>query len=386
MSGKRTVQEGCSCIMANKMELRQINRNIVYRCIYNHDVISRQEIAAETELSIPTVLQYLSELEEKKLIRTEGAFESTGGRRAKMIRCVYDAAYAVGIDITKNHLTIVIIDLKGRIRWGGEREEFPFEDTDAYYDEVCSRLEKLIAKNRIPKKKIIGAGISLPSIVDKENDHVTYGHILNEPSDIIRCFARRLAFKVSIFNDANSGGYAETWDNVSDKLRFYLMLSNSVGGAMIINNEIYHGDNSRSGEIGHTKIVPNGEKCYCGQRGCVNAYLSAKILSDPCSGQLEEFFEKLESGDVSCRQLFDTYLEHLAITVVNLRMLYDCQIILGGYVGKHMDRYMEDLGRLLIKYNPYEDGYEYVQACRYKTEASAVGGALPFITQFIEQI
>ncbi len=372
--------------MANKMELRQINKNIIYRCIYDHDVISRQEVAAETGLSIPTVIQYLTELEDKKLIRTEGAFESTGGRRAKMIRCVYDAAYAVGIDITKNHLTIVIVDLKGWIRWGGRREELPFENSDAYYDEVCSRLKTLISDNKISTKKIIGVGISLPSIVDKGNDYVTYGHILNEPSDIRNYFSQRLPYRVSIFNDANSGGYAETWENVSEKMRFYLMLSNSVGGAIIIDNEIYLGDNSRSAEIGHTKIVPGGKMCYCGQKGCVNAYLSAHILSDPYPGQLEEFFERLENGDEQCRLLFDTYLDHLAITVVNLRMLYDCQIILGGYVGKYMDRYMDELGRRLVGYNPYDEGYDYVQPCRYKTEASAVGSALPFITEYMEQI
>lgn len=372
--------------MANKMELRQINKNIIYRCIYDHDVISRQEVAVKTGLSMPTVIQYLTELEEKKLIRTEGAFESTGGRRARMIRCVYDAAYAVGIDITKNHLTIVIVDLKGWIRWGGEREEFPFQDSDAYYDAVCGKLESLIIRNKIPRKKIIGVGISLPSIVDKENDRVTYGQILNEPSDIKNCFSQRVPFRVRIFNDANSGGYAETWGETSDKPRFYLMLSNSVGGAMIINNEIYLGDNSRSAEIGHTKIVPGGRQCYCGQKGCVNAYISAKMLSDPYPGQLEEFFERLENGDEASMQLFETYLDYLAITVVNLRMLYDCQIILGGYVGKYIDRYMDELRRRLVGYDPYDAEFEYVQPCRYKTEASAVGSALPFITEYIEQI
>ncbi len=371
--------------MANKIGLRQINRNSIYKCIYDHDVISRQEVAAQTGLSMPTVVQNLAALEERKLIRTEGAFESTGGRRAKMIRCVYDAAFAVGIDITKNHLTILIVDLKGRVRWGGEREEFAFEDTDAYYDEVCVRLNRLIAKNKIDQKKITGVGISLPSIVDKERDYVTYGHILNEPSDIKRYFTERLPYTISIFNDANAGGYAETWENVSDDLRFYLMLSNSVGGAMIINNEAYLGDNSRSAEIGHVKIVPGGRQCYCGQKGCVNAYLSARVLAEPFDGQLETFFEKLEEGDEACRKLFDEYLDHLAITVVNIRMLYDCQIILGGYVGKQMDRYMEALGKRLMDNNPYDQGYEYVQPCRYKNEASAVGSALPFITEFIEQ-
>ncbi len=372
--------------MANKIELRQINRNSIYRCIHKQEVISRQEVAALTGLSIPTVIQNLLDLEEEKLIHTDGAFESTGGRRAKMIHCVYDAAYAVGIDITKNHLTIVIADLKGRIRWGGKRESFPYENTAAYYDEVCRRLNDLIEKNRIQTRKIIGVGISLPSIVDKTSDLVTYGHILGEPRNIRSFFEERLPYKVSIFNDANSAGYAETWDSSSEKMRFYLMLSNSVGGAMIKNNAIYLGDDSRSAEIGHVKIFPGGNLCYCGQRGCVNAYLSAKVLSDGFNGNLEAFFENLENKDEDCMKQFDAYLEHLAVTVVNLRMLYDCQIILGGYVGKYMDRYMTGLGRRLMALNPYDDNSDYVTPCRYKNEASAIGSALPFLTEFIEAV
>ncbi len=358
---------------------------MIYKCIYYHDVISRQELAVETGLSMPTVVQYLTELEKNKLVRTEGEFESTGGRRAKMIRCVYTAAYAVGIDITKNHLTILIVDLKGRVKCGGRRESFPFENSDAYYDEVCERVKKLIAQNKIAWNKILGVGISLPSIVDKKRDYVTYGHILNEPADIRDCFKRRFPDQqVSIFNDANAGGYAETWEKDSDKMRFYLMLSNSVGGAMIVNNEAYLGDNSRSAEIGHVKIVPGGRKCYCGQKGCVNAYISAKILSDPFDGQLEVFFARLEEGDEASHKVFDEYLDYLAITVVNIRMLYDCQIIIGGYVGTHIDRYMEDLKEHIRVYDPYNQVYDYVQPCQYKNEASAVGSALPFITDFIE--
>lgn len=372
--------------MANRLELRHINRNIIYRCIHGNDELSRQEISNLTGLSIPTVIQNLTELEQEGLIRTDGVFESTGGRRAQMIRCEYDAAYAVGIDITKNHLTILIVDLKGRIRWGGKREKYPFRDDPVYYNTVCTRLNRLIKNNGIEQSRIIGAGISLPSIVDREKDRVTYGRILNEPFNIRDIFAERLPFPVSVFNDANSGGCAETWQGEDSQMEFYLMLSNSVGGATIKDGAIYVGNNSRSSEIGHVKLQPGGKPCYCGQKGCVNAYLSAKILSDPYEGRLEEFFEQLESGNAACRKMFNTYLDNLAITVVNLRMLYDCEIILGGYVGAFMDKYMDELDKRLIAYNPYDHDCAYVRPCRYKTEASAVGAALPFISGFVDRI
>ena len=78
--------------MASKIELRQINRNNIYRCIYESGGISRQEIALKTGLSIPTIIQNLSDLEGRNLITADGVFQSTGGRRARVIRCVLDAA------------------------------------------------------------------------------------------------------------------------------------------------------------------------------------------------------------------------------------------------------------------------------------------------------
>ena len=372
--------------MANKMALRQINRNSIFRCIYTRDAISRQDIASETGLSMPTVIQNLNDLSERGLIQTKGAFQSTGGRRPMMIACVYDAAFAVGIDITQNHLTIALVNLKGEIRCGGNREHFPYLVTDEYYDSVCGKLEQMIEENGIDRERIIGVGISLPSIVDETRCRVIYGRILNEPSDVISCFSERMPYRIRLFNDANAAGYAETWADKSESTCFYLMLSNSVGGAMIENRKIYLGDNFRSSEIGHVKIVPGGRECYCGQKGCANAYLSARILSEGYDGGLDDFFSDLEKGDAVCRETFDTYLDFLAVTVVNIRMLYDCRIILGGYVGKYMDSHMEELGKQLLNYNPYDTDSEYVSACKYKNDASAVGAALPLIAEYIENI
>lgn len=372
--------------MASKIELRQINRNNIYRCIYESGGISRQEIALKTGLSIPTIIQNLSDLEGRNLITADGVFQSTGGRRARVIRCVLDAAYGIGIDITQNHVTIVVVDLSGDIVCGGVREKFPYQDTEHYYDTLAFKLEQLLERNGIDRKKVLGVGISMPCIVDTARNYVTYGRLLGAPADIYKRFASRLPYRVEIFNDANSGGFAETWKSEQENMVFYLMLSNSVGGAIIDRDEIYLGDNFRSSEIGHLKIVPDGAPCYCGQKGCVNAYCSAQLLSDRTDGNLEQFFAKVDEGDPECVQALDTYLDYLAVTVINLRMMLDCGIILGGYVGAYMDRCVEKLRERITKLNPYETDSAFVQPCHYKTEASAVGAGLPFIKKFMMEI
>ena len=73
---------------------------------------------------------------------------------------------------------------------------------------------------------------------------------------------------------------------------FYLLVSNSIGGAIYFNNTAYTGEHNRSAEIGHTTLIPDGLKCYCGRSGCVDVYCSASLLSEFSEdGTLEDFFQ-----------------------------------------------------------------------------------------------
>ena len=84
----------------------------------------------------------------------------------------------------------------------------------------------------------------------------------------------------------------------SSENAFYISLSNSIGGAMIIDNAIYEGDSLKGGEIGHMTVVPEGgELCYCGKRGCFDTLCRAGNLDQYTDGNLEAFFQLLANGD-----------------------------------------------------------------------------------------
>ena len=179
--------------------------------------------------------------------------------------------------------------------------------------------------------------------------------------------------------------YAETWLQDFGTV-FYLMLSNSVGGAFIDKNKMYMGDNNRSAEVGHMRIIPNGRKCYCGQRGCVNAYCSSKILSDMAGGNLNQFFEEVKNGNSKFQEALDMYLRYLAITIVNLKMLLDCPIILGGYAGIHLAPYIKKLQKMVLEMDPYENDGNFVRLCSYTKTAAAAGAAMYFLNSYIESL
>lgn len=366
-------------------EIKQKNRTNIYQLLRKRGELSRQDIVSALQLSLPTVTQNLIEMQNEGLIEESGSIGNTGGRRAKVFSIVKDARTAIGIDVTKNHVTAVAVDLNGEIRVK-MRTKLRFERTAEYYRELGSIIEKTIAEGKMDRDRILGVGIGVPGLITPDNQTVFYGEILNFTGATCQEFSQYIPFPSALFNDANAAGFAETWTNPDIKNAFYIMLSNNVGGAIYINNSQYCGENIRAGEVGHIIIEPDGLRCYCGQRGCVDRYCAATVLSNLTDGNLGAFFEKLKGGDAEAKQLWDEYLRHLATTVINIRMLFDCPIIIGGYVGEYIDDYLDDLKALVAGRSSFEQTADYIIPCRYKNEAIAAGAALNYIYGFLNQI
>ena len=85
-------------------------------------------------------------------------------------------------------------------------------------------------------------------------------------------------------------------------------------------------------------------------------------------------------------RMFDTYLFYLADAIVNVHMLFDCDIIIGGYLGEFIGAYMDQVLSAIALLDPYDRHPSYVKACKYTKEASAVGAALAYIRSFINTI
>lgn len=116
-------------------EKKQLNKSRIARFILREGTTSKPEIASVLKISMPTVLQNIKELTEAGVVHEVGEYESTGGRKAKALAIVPDIRYAVGIDITANHVSFVLIDLKGSIlHW--RRNRLSYDHSQAYYQSV----------------------------------------------------------------------------------------------------------------------------------------------------------------------------------------------------------------------------------------------------------
>ena len=370
---------------SNTMELKKINRRKFFHLLYQGTPLSKQDLSRQLGISIPTVNQYLKEMTDAGLIMTTGSFASTGGRKATAFTFNPDAVYSIGLEITAHHLTAILINLKGDIM-EKTRRRLTFENSGHYFNTVAKELDEIIRRSGAAADKILGAGISLPALIAKDGRSVTFAPILNFTGGAAETFERYIPFPVRFINDANAACLAECWNAHKDEDIVYLMLSNSVGGAIYLNNEFYSGCHERSAEFGHMTLVQDGKPCYCGNRGCVDAYCNAAILSDSCDGNLPLFFELLDKGAQPQTALWKEYVKNLITAVNTLHAVFDCGVVLGGYVGEHLDKYLPELQALAAKANAFEKDGSYLTICRYRNEESAIGGALSFVQSFLDDI
>ena len=368
----------------NSQDVRRANRNRIYRFIHSHPGTSRPELVQRMEMSLPTVMQNVKSLFEQGLVKEDGSLESTGGRKAVALTCVRDARLSVGVEITRNHVGVVVVNMEGAVL-AGARHRIPFSPDAAYAKRVGRAVEKLVASSGADPASILGAGVSLPGILSADGS-VFNTSVLPAVEYATRTIGDALPYPAVYLNDANAAGIAEMWDASPGKSFVYLSLSNSVGGAIIWNSRLHPGDNQRGGEFGHITVQPDGRRCYCGQVGCLDAYCAAFLLSDRADGSLDEFFRLVDDGDRKLGAAWDEYMTYLARAVNILRMAFDCEVVVGGYVGAYMERHIEDLRRRVSVLNTFERYGDYVKVCRRRTEASAVGAALVHIERFIQDI
>lgn len=361
---------------------------LIYQFIREKETVSKQDIVIGLGLSLPTITQNLQNLVELGLIDTSKKISNTGGRNAIAYSYMENARYAIGVYLNRHYINCVALDLSGNvINLVKTRENFDLND-DIYLRKIAETVEEVKKNTNFPDEKFLGVGIAVPGLISDDGERVTYGLTLNFTGATREQVAKYIPYPNRLFHDSAAAGYAEVWVRRDLKDAFYLSLSNSVGGSVIIDNKIFEGDYRKSGEIGHMTVIPKaGDRCYCGQRGCFDTVCRANGLAEYAKGNLDAFFESLEAGDLGARRHWNKYLEYLSIGIHNIRMLYDTKIVIGGYVGAYIEKYMDDLCARVDARDAFNERSDtYLIPCKYKTEPTGAGAAIHLIDDFFETI
>lgn len=375
----------------NSAGRRRRTRNSIYRHIYSSkDFCSRQSLAHELGLSLPTVYQNLSELMAEGLVRDSGEQQSTGGRRASGLSVVPDARIAVGISVTGHKLRLAAADLMLNELAYLEEEHGPIDSFAGLGGSLSRALEEFLDRLSLERERLLGVGIALPAVMSPDSRYITAAPTLNIRNTSLEGLTDSIPYPTYVENDATCGGCAELFARAGKGNMAYLSLENGVGGAILFEGSPYSGDNRRSAEFGHMCVEPGGLPCACGARGCLEAYCSPRRILDAFPGiPIEEFFSEMERHGPQSREyeaLWDNMLRHLAIGVNNIHMALDCDVVIGGSLSEHLEPYMSRLREYTAGANNLVPDAGYLHLSTLRRHTVPLGVALHFVTEFLDNV
>ena len=365
--------------------LKKINRNKVYRYIYHQKETSKLQIVQDLQMGLSTVSQNLNELEQDGLISRNGYFESTGGRKAQIIRVVENYRISIGLGILKDMFHIVAINLYGDVI-ATETISLPYENSDDYYAELTENVEHFIQTQKYDPQKISGISIATQGIISSDGTTVTYGEIMGNTQMKLSDFSTRLPYPCHLEHDSKSAANLELWNHPQFESALIFLLNPNLGGAIITNHQVHQGDHMRSGLFEHICVDPNGPECYCGNRGCLETYCSANALKEAAGMPVKDFFNTLrETKEPALLQVWQDYLNHLAFVIRNLNLVIDCPVIISGYLAPYFQE--EDMQYLLKQINNsslFQMPETQLLVGNHGQYTPAIGAALYYIKEFLE--
>jgi len=337
--------------------LKEINRLRAFEVLKTERVVSRPGLAERTGLSRATASVLADELLAAGLVEEVGLGASTGGRPPMLLQFNPAAAYALGARMSDHVWSLVVTDLDAQVVRRSE-VYIPGESPEAAVDALAAGIASLV-DGLGPGRLLPAIGLGTPGLVDVRSGIIETAVDVHWYKVPIRQMAEEATgLQALVANRSKVGALAELWygaeEGISDLI--YISIGTGVAAGIVHNGELLLGTNSSAGELGHVTILPDGPRCPCGNRGCLQQLVSGPAIADVARARLREdptsllqelcgryperisaemVFRAAEQDDPLAQNLVSDVASYLGIAVANLINLFNPQrIILGGPIGR----------------------------------------------------
>jgi glucokinase len=291
---------------------------------------------------------------------------------------------SVGIDIGGTKVAAGVVDERGRVL-ARARRDTPSRDAGLVEATIIAVVEELRATH-----DVVAVGIGAAGFVDAARARVRFAPHLAWRNEPLRdAVTATLGLPVVVENDANAAAWAEwRFGAAQDEDHLVMVtLGTGIGGGIVEDGRVQRGRYGMAGEFGHMVIVPDGHRCECGNRGCLEQYASGNVLgrearelaragSPVAVGLMERVrgdvdaligpvvTEAAREGDACAVELFEDVGRWLGIGLANLAAALDPGLfVIGGGVS--------DAGELLL--GPAREAFRRTLTGRgYRPEARIV--------------
>ena len=242
----------------------------------------------------------------------------------------------IGIDLGGTKIEGILTDENYKII---TRKRIP-TNQDEGYNSILESIKNLILELVQESNEKVSVGVCTPGalslgtgLIKNSNTQCLIGKdFQNDLKNILHC-------NVSIENDANCFALAEAklGAGKNSNLVFGVIMGTGVGGGIIIDGKIHHGRTNVAGEWGHHCLHPEGNICYCGNKGCVETYISGPALEKKWSQltsqnqSLPEIIKNLDNPNFLNWK--KSFLDDFGLSLANVIDILDPDmIVLGGGV------------------------------------------------------
>ncbi|MCJ1676095.1 ROK family protein [Streptomyces sp. APSN-46.1] len=337
-------------IKRTSQDIRRLNRFEVLRRVYaGPGAMSRQDIAAATGLSFATVANLTAELLDAGVLMQAGHEDSGGGRPRARLTVNADRGALIGIDIAETSVHAELFDLALRVRHSVER---PLPRGDVQPAEVVEQIAGCVAEllkgSGVARERVLGAGVSVPGMVEREGGVSSFSPYWSWHEVPLRSLLdERLGLPLWLDNPLRASTVAEMWFGAGREVGDLVVvtLRAGVGAGIAVDGQLYRGFTNSAGEWGHTCLALDGRLCTCGNRGCVEAYVSTRGIAETWrelapgderatpaddAAAVEALARAAAEGDPTAAAVIDRTGRYLGAAVANLLNVVNPQVLVLG--------------------------------------------------------
>ncbi|HTG39507.1 ROK family transcriptional regulator, partial [Sphingomonas sp.] len=241
---------------ANIEHAGQHNQRVVLHAIRVNGTVTRADIAAVTGLTHATITNITNRLLDEGLLVRAGQRRGARGQPAVRLAINSQGACSIGVNIDRDHLTLVAVDFGGAVRARISRDmafPLPHDVRDFYREEI----DRLLAVAGIAREQLAGVGVALPDqIGEVDLPGRPAGYDQWAETDVAALFADVSRLQVWVENDAAAAAIGEMQFGLGQRYGsfFYLLITYALGGGLVVNSLYDRGANGRSGEIGFLNV------------------------------------------------------------------------------------------------------------------------------------
>ena len=227
------------------------NQRVTLHAVHVNGSVTRNKLAEQTGLTTAAIANIMNRLLKNRLILDAAPLHGGRGQPANKFAVNKDSCFLIGLDVDRDHITLVVLDFVGRVRARSSRE-IQFTQPATVRRFFPRTVGQLLAKAGIARDRVVGVGIAF-------SDDIARAHFPGQPSeyaawasvlvdDLIRDV---LGLSVFIENDAAAATIGAMRFGSGHQYRsfFYLLITAALGGGLVVDGHYFHGATGRSGEI-----------------------------------------------------------------------------------------------------------------------------------------